>query len=292
MTIAATAPGRAPKAVSAYRSDSGCPRSKAAAPINIPHSTSGTMTLEAAIPMPGTSCSPKSAARVMNPRTHQVMGASLNSRIASSYHANARPACTARGAATTIVEKGRSKWCRADAVSYGASGGALSEIRRANLRVGKKLFRIAGQGDLAAFHHVAAVADFEGELRILLDQQDGHAFAGDREHGLEDFLHHQWRQAHRRLVEQKELGPGHHRATHRQHLLLATGKRSRGLRATLLQPWKQSVHALDVRPNRRAIVARVGAHGQIFLDGERSEHTASLGDHRQTAAHEHKRGLA
>jgi len=33
--------------------------------------------------MPGTSCRPKSVARVMNPRTHQVMGASLNSRIAS-----------------------------------------------------------------------------------------------------------------------------------------------------------------------------------------------------------------
>ena len=39
----------------------------------------------------------------------QVMGASLNSRIASSYQANACRAPTARGAATTTVEKGRSK---------------------------------------------------------------------------------------------------------------------------------------------------------------------------------------
>ena len=56
----------------------------------------------------------------------------------------------------------------------------LAEIGCAHLRIRQQVARIAGQRDLAAFHHVAAMAHFERQLRVLLDQQDGDAFAGDR----------------------------------------------------------------------------------------------------------------
>ena len=57
----------------------------------------GTMTSEAARPIPGTSSSASLLASVMNPSTHHSMGARLNMRIAASNQASALAAGTARG---------------------------------------------------------------------------------------------------------------------------------------------------------------------------------------------------
>ena len=151
---------------------------------------------------------------------------------------------------------------------------------------------VAVQGDLSAFHDVAAAAHFQRELGVLLDQQDGHALPGDGEDGLEDFLHHQGRKPHRGLVEEQQLGAGHQRAAHRQHLLFAAGERSCCLLVPLLEPRKQTEHALDVIADRRAIAAGVRAHRQVFLDGERAKNSATFRDHGQALADELERGLA
>src|SRR5262249_6235628 len=81
----------------AQRRSSEAPRSTLAAPINIPHSITGTITSEAARPIPGTSSSASLLSSVKAPSAHQSQGARLNSRIAPSNHAKTRAAATGRG---------------------------------------------------------------------------------------------------------------------------------------------------------------------------------------------------
>src|SRR5450631_962089 len=230
-TMAASAAGRAAKTPTATRTCNGSPRSTATTPSSMPHSMIGTMTLASATPMPGTKLSANSAATVIRPSTHQITGARLNRRIASSYQAKTRFTGTARGACAVATAAGDS--------IVGLLRRALAEIRLAYLRIGKQVFRVTGQRDLAAFHDVSAIAHFERELGVLLDEQDGDAFPGDRDHGFEHLLHHQRRKSHRRLVEQEELRPREHRAAHGEHLLLAAGQRAGRLPAPFLQPREQ-----------------------------------------------------
>ncbi len=136
------------------------------------------------------------------------------------------------------------------------------------------------------------MADLERELGVLLDQQDRDAFARDLQHRFEDLLHHQRREPHRRLVEQQQLRLRHQRARHREHLLLAAGQRAGGLPAALLEAGKEIEHALDVVLDRGPVAADVGAHREIFLDGQRAEHAAALGDHGEAVAHELERRAA
>src|SRR5207244_13214378 len=150
--------------------------------------------------MPGMNCRPMSAASVTNPSTHQTTGARLNRRIASSYQAKARLAKTARGGPGVKEGRGRSTNRRTAGRSLDRR---FAEIRRANFRVRQQLPRFAGQGDLSALHDVAACTDLERELGVLLDEKNGHAFAGNGKHGLENLLHHQWRESHRRIVEKQ-----------------------------------------------------------------------------------------
>jgi hypothetical protein len=78
----------------------------------------------------------------------------------------------------------------------------------------------------------------------------------------------------------------------REHLLLAPRKRSAGLPAALLEAREESKDAVLIGGDRGAIVARVGAHGEILLDGELREDAASLGDHHQAAARDAVHALA
>src|SRR5881396_2516546 len=189
-TIAASAAGRARNAAIAKRSSSGAPRSTAAAPRSIPQSMTGTITLAAAAPTPGTSSSASSLARVMAPRAHQENGATLNKRIAASNHRNACVKGTARGVAVATGSGSASI-----ALSMQLLGG-FAQIGGAHLRIGEQPLGFAVERDLAAFHHIAATAHFQCELGVLLDQQDGHALLRDREHRFKDFLHHQRRESH------------------------------------------------------------------------------------------------
>ena len=56
----------------------------------------------------------------------------------------------------------------------------LAEIRRAHRGIVEQRLGVALERDLARLHHVAATADLERELRVLLDQQDRDAFAAIR----------------------------------------------------------------------------------------------------------------
>src|SRR5262249_18825497 len=63
------------------------------------------------------------------------------------------------------------------------------------------------------------------------------------------------------------------------------------LPAALFETREEIENPLAVLSNGRRVSARVGAHRQVLVDGERAEHAASLGDHRQTLAHELEGGL-
>ena len=76
------------------------------------------------------------------------------------------------------VEDCRCRECEPAATCAGDLSCRFAEIRGAHLR-DRAAASVASpvERDLAGFHHVAAVAHFERELRVLLDQQDRHAFA-------------------------------------------------------------------------------------------------------------------
>src|SRR5262245_50820394 len=78
--------------------------------------------------------------------------------------------------------------------------GSFAEVRLAHLGIGKKGLGAVGERDETALHHVAAMADLERELGVLLHQQQRHALRGDRAYGLEDLLHHLWREPHAGFV--------------------------------------------------------------------------------------------
>ena len=63
---------------------------------------------------------------------------------------------------------------------------------------------------------------------------------------VEDLLDEDRRQAHRRLVEEEDLGLGHQRAADREHLLLAARQRPGLLRLAFLEAREQAVDPLEV----------------------------------------------
>ena len=89
----------------------------------------------------------------------------------------------------------------------------------------------------------------------------------------------------RGLVHHDELGPGHHGAAYRQHLLLAAGKSARQLPAPLFQPGKQRVNVLDVLLNFAGIFAKIRADLQIFQNRQIGEDAPPLRHQRNTALH-------
>ena len=95
--------------------------------------------------------------------------------------------------------------------------------------------------------------------------------------GLEDQVNQHGRQAHGRLVEQEDVWTGHQRAPHGQHLLLAAGKRAGQLRAPLAQAGKEREDALQVLCDGGLVVAREGAHFEVFHDGQHGKHVPAFG---------------
>jgi phosphomannomutase len=81
-----------------------------------------------------------------------------------------------------------------------------------------------GQRDATGFQHIAARSDRKCHLGVLLHQQNGGALAIHLADDVEDLVHQNRRQTHRRLVQQHDARPAHHGAPDRQHLLLAAGE--------------------------------------------------------------------
>ena len=90
-----------------------------------------------------------------------------------------RARCRWRSAAASARRSCRSSRRRAIDGVTGAAATHAASPRYAARTAGScsSCFASPDERDLAGLHHVAAVADFERELRVLLDQQDRHAFA-------------------------------------------------------------------------------------------------------------------
>src|SRR5918998_469462 len=139
--------------------------------------------------------------------------------------------------------------------------------------VGRALHR-----DTTGLEHVAPVADVECEVGVLLDHQDGQALvAVEVAQPGEQLAGDQGGEAERRLVEQQQAGPGHHRPGEGEHLLLATAHAAGLLRAALAQTGEHVVPTLQVAPDL-AVTAVDRPDAQVVLDRQVGERAPALGD--------------
>ena len=102
---------------------------------------------------------------------------------------------------------------------------------------------------------------------------------------VEDLLHQQRRQAHRRFIQHQHGGVAHQRTAHGQHLLLTAGHGARQLFAALLQAGEQFKDLFLVGADGGGRLG-VAAHFQIFLHGHVQEDVASLRHMGQTGLHD------
>ena len=146
----------------------------------------------------------------------------------------------------------------------------------AHLRVLQQFFAGTRQHNRPMLEHVAPMRNPQGVVRILLNQQNGHApglvqLFDDAEH-LADVDRCQ---AQRRLVQQQQLRPAHQRAGNRQHLLFAARQGPGALGKTLLQNREHLVHALEVFLIVRCI-RKSATHLQVFQHRHALENAASF----------------
>ena len=127
---------------------------------------------------------------------------------------------------------------------------------------------IAVEHDPAVLHHVRVVGEAEGDGRVLLGEEHGHALlVVQAAHDLEDLLHEHGGEAHGRLVQEHELGVGHEGPPDGHHLLLASGDVARPDSAPLAEAREVLVHPLEI-PLERVSVTRVGARQEVLLHGQ------------------------
>ncbi len=93
----------------------------------------------------------------------------------------------------------------------------------------------------------------------------------------EDLLDQARGEAHRRLVEQDQLGPRHEGASNREHLLLAARQRAGLGRALFRKRREERVHVVKIGSDL-AVGAAVGAEPQIVGHRQRGEDLPSLRD--------------
>src|SRR5262249_41729315 len=137
---------------------------------------------------------------------------------------------------------------------------------------------------LPFLHEVDALTGAEGQFDVLLDEQDSHPLAMQSVDDAADLRHEPRHQAFGGFIEQDDLGLEHHRAADRQHLLLAAGKRTAGLPASLAEAWKEREQLIEQGSllglrNPGAIEARA----QVLHDGELPEDAPILRDVADTA---------
>ena len=130
----------------------------------------------------------------------------------------------------------------------------------------------------ARLQDVGPVGDAQRRQGVLLDQQDRRALLADRRDRVEDQVDEHRREAHRRLVEQQQLGPPHQRAPDREHLLLAAGH-GPGL---LVEPLLAAAgRGSSTRSRSAAIPAlslrRNAPRSRFSVDGHAREDPAPLG---------------
>src|SRR5262245_9127391 len=96
-----------------------------------------------------------------------------------------------------------------------------SEISLLHALVAQKILSLALHHELPRLEHVAVLGQGQREHRVLLDQDDGDVERVDLPDDFSDLGRHDRREAHRRLVQQEEVGPAHEGAGEGQRLLIA-----------------------------------------------------------------------
>ena len=125
----------------------------------------------------------------------------------------------------------------------------------------------------------------EREHGVLLDDHDRRAGLVHQPQRVEDLAHGRRREPERRLVEQEQPRLRHHRASERQHLLLAARKSPCALRTPLVEQREGLEHAGEI-PLRRAAF-RPRPEAQIVEHRQRGEGAAPFG-HVGDAATSHR----
>ena len=127
--------------------------------------------------------------------------------------------------------------------------------------------RGAVEDDAAVLDDVAVGGDLEGQLGVLLDEQDGHAgIAVKALNCLEDRVDDLGRQAEGGLVEHEQLGLGHQRSADREHLLLATGQIAGDPGGHVAEFGQQPIDLLEVLGLAAAALAQGGVSATAVGD--------------------------
>src|SRR5438034_822915 len=148
---------------------------------------------------------------------------------------------------------------------------AVSELRRPPL-----------EHDGPLLHDVAAIADAEGDARVLLDEQDGDAEPHELADHVPDVADERGREPLGGLVHQDEPRARHHHAGDGEHLLLAAGQRLRRLVDALAEAGEMSEDLVEPLPaqrrgavgHRREPQLQILAHGEAGKDAPVLRHEA------------------
>ncbi len=144
-------------------------------------------------------------------------------------------------------------------------------------------------GDLTGFQHVGVVGHAQGRTGVLFHQQDRYALAAQVGDDPEDLPGDQWRQAQARFVEHQQLGLGHQRAAHCEHLPFAAGERGGQLPAALVQAREQAIDLVQGSAPVTVALAHAleGAKLQVVFHAHAVEQFALLRHQAQAAADQH-----
>ena len=93
--------------------------------------------------------------------------------------------------------------------------------------IGEEVFRLVLFHDLTGIHEDHPVGDLAGKAHFVGDAEHGHAFFGETDHHVQNFLDHFRVERRSRLIEQHDLRVHAKRAGNCHALLLATGQLTR-----------------------------------------------------------------
>src|ERR1017187_3976604 len=131
----------------------------------------------------------------------------------------------------------------------------------------------------AVRQNIDALCDAAGQSRILLDEEYSEAGLAQLAQGTADLPDDDWRKTERRFVEYEELRIRHQPQGDREHLLLSTRQRARGLHATLGQDGEKRKAALDIHGHLFGALEHIAARSEAFL--HRPSRETPTGPHTQ-----------
>lgn len=121
------------------------------------------------------------------------------------------------------------------------------------------------------------MGDFEGEVCILLDQQDAEPEVPvDLDDFFEDRPDQDRGDAERGFIEHEAGRLAHERPGDGEHLLFAAAERPGLLLHPLCEAWKNRERLVHARRNFFFALPQVGPHPQVFVDGQVGKDHPSL----------------